>query len=64
MPNMTGSMRTTAKEKVKEVIDQEARLVLTRPDFDKFVTALERPFTPNRALREALVTARQTVKRA
>lgn len=62
--NMTGSMRSTEKEKVTEVIGQEARLVLTRRDFDAFRTALARTFTPNQPLREALETARQTIKRA
>ena len=57
-------MHTTAKEKVNEVIDQEAKLVLTRRDFDAFITALDRTFTPNQPLQEALETARQTVNRA
>ena len=61
---MTGSMRTTAKEKVQEVIAQEARLVLTRRDYDAFRTALDQTFTPNQPLQEALVTARQTINRA
>lgn len=52
------------KEKVKKIIDKEARLVLTRRDFDALRARLNQPFTPNRALQEALALARQTVNRA
>ena len=52
------------KEKVKKKIDKEARLVLTRRDFDALRARLKQPFTPNRPLQEALAMARQTVKRA
>ncbi len=61
---MAGFVRSAAKEKAREVIDQEARLVLTRRDFDAFNAALNRDFTPNRHLQAALTTARKTVNRA
>ena len=52
------------KEKVKKIIDKEAKLVLTRRDFDALRARLNQPFTPNRPLQEALAIARQTIKRA
>ena len=61
---MAGFVRTAAKEKALAVIDQEARLSLTRRDFDAFSTALDRAFAPNQPLQEALATARKDVKRA
>ena len=61
---MAGFVRAAAKEKAREVIDQEARIVLTRRDFDAFSAALNRDFTPDRNLQEALTAARQTVNRA
>ena len=61
---MAGFVRAAAKEKAREVIDQEARLALTRRDYGAFSAALNRAFTPNQPLQEALATARQTVKRA
>ena len=61
---MAGFVRAAAKEKARHVIDQEARLVLTKRDFDAFSAALNRDFTPNQPLREALTRARQTVNRA
>ena len=50
--------------KAREVIDQEARLVLTRRDFSAFSAALSQAFTPNKPLQEALATARKDVNRA
>ena len=61
---MAGFVRAAAKEKAREVIDQETRLALTRSDFGAFSAALNRAFTPNQPLQEALATARQTVNRA
>lgn len=61
---MAGFVRTAAKEKAREVLEQEARLSLTRRDFNAFNTALNRAFAPNQPLREALATARKDVKRA
>ena len=61
---MAGFVRTAAKEKAQAVIDQEARLSLTRRDFNAFVAALNRPFTPNQPLQEALAMAHKDVKRA
>ena len=60
---MAGFVRAAAKEKAREVIDQE-QLALTRRDFEAFSTALNRALTPNQPLQEALATARQTVNRA
>ena len=61
---MAGFVRSAAKEKAREIIDQETRLTLTRRDFNAFSAALNRTFTPNQPLQEALATARRTVKRA
>jgi len=60
----SGFVRSAAKEKAREIIDQETRLTLTRRDFDAFSAALNRNFVPNQTLKEALATARRTVKRA
>ena len=61
---MAGFVRAAAKEKAREIIDQEAKLALTRRDFGAFSAALNRALTPNQPLQEALATARQTVNRA
>lgn len=62
--SMAGFVRAAAKEKARSVIDQEARLTLSRRDFRAFNAALDQAFAPNRPLQEALETARQTVRRA
>jgi len=62
--SMAGFGRAAAKEKARSVIDQESRLMLTRRDFKAFSTALDKAFTPNEPLQEALDSARQTARRA
>lgn len=62
--SMAGFLRAAAKEKARSVIDQESKLTLTRRDFKAFSAALDRAFTPNEPLQEALDSARQTVRRA
>jgi len=61
---MAGFVRAAAKEKARSLIDQESRLTLSQRDFRALNTALDRAFTPNKPLQEALDTARQTVRRA
>ena len=61
---MAGFVRTAAKEKAREVLEQEARLTLTRRDFNAFNKVLNRAFAPNQPLQEALATARKDVNRA
>jgi uncharacterized protein (DUF1778 family) len=62
--SMAGFVRAAAKEKARYIIDQEARLTLSKQDFLAFSTALDNAFAPNKPLQEALDTARQTVRRA
>jgi len=62
--SMAGFVRAAAKEKARSLIDQEARLTLTRGDFHAFNKALDQAFVANKPLQEALDTARQTVRRA
>ena len=59
--SMAGFVRAAAKEKARAIIEQESRLTLTQRDFRAYSTALNRAFTPNQPLQEALATARQTV---
>jgi len=62
--SMAGFLRAAAKEKARSIIDEESKLTLTRRDFKAFGAALDRAFTPNEPLQEALDSARQTVRRA
>ena len=61
--SMAGFVRAAAKEKARSIIEQASRLTLSRRDFRAFSTALDRAFAPNKPLREALDTARKTVRR-
>lgn len=62
--SMAGFVRAAAKEKARSIIEQESRLTLSRRDFRAFSAALDKAFTPNEPLQEALDTARKTVRRA
>jgi len=59
-----GFVRAAAKEKARILVEQEIRVTLSAEDFAKLTMALDKPFTPNKALKRALKGARQTVRRA
>jgi uncharacterized protein (DUF1778 family) len=60
---MAGFVRSAAKEKAQTLLDQEARLTLSKRDFVAFNAAINGAFAPNPALQAALKTAAK-VKRA
>jgi uncharacterized protein (DUF1778 family) len=60
---MAGFVRAAAKEKATELIERETRVTLSKRDFDALARALDRPFKPNKALKEALEKA-SNVRRA
>jgi uncharacterized protein (DUF1778 family) len=60
---MAAFVRTAAKEKARELLEQQCRLTLSVQDFEAVTMALNEAFTPNAALQNALNVARQ-VKRA
>ncbi len=60
---MAGFVRSAAKEKALTLLEREARVTLSKPDFVAFNKAIAGAFTPNPALRQALSDARK-VKRA
>jgi uncharacterized protein (DUF1778 family) len=61
---MAGFVRAAAKEKALALLDRESRVTLSKRDFAAFAKALDRAFTPNRALKGALTEARTAVRRA
>ncbi len=60
---MAGFVRSAAKEKARSLVDQEARIVLSRQDMLHFHQAVQGAFQPNTALQKALRAAGK-VKRA
>ncbi len=60
---MASFVRTAAKEKARNLLDNEARITLSNRDFQAFTAALNDAFTPNPAMENALQLARQ-IKRA
>ena len=60
---MAGFVRAAAKEKAVTLLDRETRVTMSKRDFDGLMKALERPFTPNKALKGALAAAAK-VRRA
>lgn len=60
---MAAFVRTAAKEKARELLDRESRIMMTAQNFAAFAAALDGAFTPNAALQNALNMARG-VKRA
>ena len=61
--SMANFVRAAAKEKARSIIEQETRFTLTRRDFETLSTALDQAFTPNESLKEALESARRSVRR-
>jgi uncharacterized protein (DUF1778 family) len=60
---MAGFVRSAAKEKAQSLVDQEARIVLSKRDMLNFHQAVQAAFQPNPALQKALRGAAK-VKRA
>jgi uncharacterized protein (DUF1778 family) len=60
---MAGFVRSAAKEKAQALLEQEARVTLSKRDFLAFQAAISGAFKPNPALQSAL-TAAAKVKRA
>jgi uncharacterized protein (DUF1778 family) len=60
---MAGFVRSAAKEKARNLLEQESRVMLTKRDFLSFNAALSGAFSPNPALQGALAAASR-VKRA
>jgi uncharacterized protein (DUF1778 family) len=60
---MAGFVRSAAKEKAQTLVDQEARIVLSKQDMLNFHQAVQAAFQPNPALQKALRAAAK-VKRA
>ncbi len=59
-----GFVRAAAKEKARALLEQETRVSMSVRDFAKFNAALDQAFTPNKALKDALKSARRSVHRA
>lgn len=60
---MAGFVRIAAKEKAQSLLEQEARVTLSKRDFAAFNAAIGGAFAPNPALQRALKAASK-VKRA
>lgn len=60
---MAAFVRTAAKDKARQLLDQESRITMTARDFEAFTLALNQAFTPNAALKNAMTEARE-IKRA
>lgn len=61
---MAGFVRMAAKEKAVDLLDRDARVTLSKRDFAAVTKALNRAFTPNKALKGALMEAASKVRRA
>ncbi|MEY4593335.1 MAG: hypothetical protein RIR18_2230 [Pseudomonadota bacterium] len=60
---MAAFVRSAAKEKAREILDNESRITMSAEDFKSFTAALNGAFTPNDALQNAMCLARE-IKRA
>ena len=60
---MADFVRPAVKEKAQQLLEREARILLSLPTFAAFSTALDTAFTPNPALQKALTQAHQQVRR-
>ena len=54
---MAGFVRAAAKEKAMELLDRESRVTLSKRDFRALANALDSAFTPNAALKRAILAA-------
>ena len=60
----SGFVRAAAKEKARALLEQEQRVTLSNRDFAEVAAAIDHAFEPNEALRRAIETARNTLRRA
>lgn len=60
---MAGFVRSAAKEKAQILLEQEARVTLSKRDFAAFNAAISGAFAPNAAL-QGVLKAASKVKRA
>ena len=60
---MAGFVRSAAKEKAQQLLEQESRVTITQRDFLAFNAAINGVFSPNPAMQAALKAAAK-VKRA
>ncbi len=60
---MAAFVRKAAKEKARELLDQESRITMSEQDFQSFTAALNEAFTPNAAMQNAMNLARE-IRRA
>nr|WP_319565485.1 DUF1778 domain-containing protein [uncultured Rhodoferax sp.] len=58
-----GLRRSAAQEKVQTLPEQESGITLSERDFLAFTAAIQRTFTPKRALQKALASVAK-IKRA
>lgn len=61
--SMAGFVRSAAKEKAQNLLEQESRITLSKRDFQAFNAAIGGAFAPNPVLQGALKTVAK-VKRA
>ena len=57
-------VRTAAREKARALLEREQRVTLSNRDFAEVAAAIDHAFEPNEALRRAIETARNTLRRA
>ncbi len=60
---MAGFVRAAAVEKARALIEQERRIALSPEDFAAVAAALDRAFSPKKALRTAFRRVRTSVRR-
>ena len=61
---MADFVRAAAREKALAVVDREARVTLSKHDFEALTRALKSAFKPNRVLKGAMKEAAAKVRRA
>ena len=54
---MANFVRMAARDRAREVVEQESRVLMSARDFNRFATALSGPFQPNAALKKAMKRA-------
>ena len=56
---MAAFVRTAAKEKARNLLDQESLITMSAQDMQAFTQALDGAFAPNAALQNAIKSARE-----
>ena len=54
---MANFVRMAARDRAREVVEQESRVLMSARDFNRFATALSGSFQPNAALKRAMKRA-------